>query len=96
MTPSTRWTSGTNIEGGDDKFGVHPQCGVTLLRAEMNGLSDRNGYEMAWEDAGNENLVLELVHEAWSVELEYFEKLGVYDRVARSPQLATGEGGKPF
>ena len=43
-----------DLEGGDDKFGVRPQFGVTLLQAEMNGLSYRNGYEMAWDDVSNE------------------------------------------
>ena len=43
------------LEGGDDHYGVRPQQGVTLLKAEMSGLSYRNGYEMAWDDVSNEN-----------------------------------------
>ena len=78
------------LEGGDDHFGVRPQVGVTLMQAEMSGLSYRNGYEMAWDDVSNENLVPELVHQARAVEMEYFEKLGVYDKVPRSHQLTTG------
>ena len=69
------------LEGGDDKFGVRPQNGVTMLQAEMSGLSYRHGYEMAWDDVSNESLVPELVHQARAVEMEYFEKLGVYEKV---------------
>ena len=56
----------------------------------MSGLSYRGGYEAAWDDVSNENLVPELVHQARAVEMEYFEKLGVYDRVPKSHQLTTG------
>ena len=63
---------------------------MTLLQAEMSGLSHRSGYETAWDDVSNENLVPSLVHAARAVEMEYFEKLGVYERVPRSHQVATG------
>ena len=78
------------LEGGDDYYGVRPQQGVTMLRAEMSGLSYRSGYETAWDDVSNENLVPELVHAARAIEMSYFEKLGVYERVPRSHQVATG------
>ena len=35
------------LEGGNDLYGVRPQCGVTLLQAEMNGLSYKSGCETA-------------------------------------------------
>ena len=64
-----------DFEGGDDRFGLRPQHGVTLLRAEMNGLSYKNGYGTDWDDVSNENHNPELVHAARAVEMEYVEKL---------------------
>ena len=69
------------LEGGNDLYGSRPQCGVTLLQAEMNGLSFKSGYETAWDEVSNENLVPELVHAARALEMEYFHKLGVYEKV---------------
>ena len=69
------------LEGGNDLCGVRPQCGVMLLQAGMNGLSCKSGYETAWDDVSNENLVPELVHAARALEMEYFHKLGVYEKV---------------
>ena len=68
------------LEGGTDLYGVRPQCGVTLLQAEMNGLSYKSGYEAAWDDVSNENLVPELVHAVRASEMVYFHKLGVYGK----------------
>ena len=59
--------------------------------SEIHGLSYRNGYEMAWDDASNDKLVFELVHEARAAEMEYLEKMGAYARCLRSHRLATGE-----
>ena len=56
----------------------------------MNGLSFKSGYETAWDDVSNENLVPELVHAARALEMEYFHKLGVYEKVSRENQMATG------
>ena len=39
------------LEGGNGPYELQPQCGVKLLQAEMNGLSYRNGYETARDDA---------------------------------------------
>ena len=78
------------LEGGNDLYGVRPQSGVTLLQAEMNGLSYNCGYETAWDDASNENIVPELVHAARALEMEYFHKLGVYESVTRDHQACAG------
>ena len=56
----------------------------------MNGLSFRSGYDTAWDDVSNDILVPELVHAARAVEMEYFHKLGVYEKVSREHQAATG------
>ena len=60
------------------------------MGAEMKGLSYKNVYETAWDDVSNENLKPELVHAARAVEMEYFEKWGVYVKVPRSHHIATG------
>ena len=39
----------------------------------------------------NENLVPELVHAARALEMEYFHKLGVYEKVSREHHASTGE-----
>ena len=43
-------------DGGDDQRGVGPQVGVTLLKKEMDGLSFKGGYEVAWDDVTNAEL----------------------------------------
>ena len=73
-------------EGCNDLYGVRPQCGVTLLQAEMNGLSYKSGYETAWVDVSNENRVPELVHAARALEINYFHQFGVYGKVTRGRQ----------
>ena len=77
-------------DGGQDDRGTRPQHGVTLLQAEMSGLTYRGGYEAAWDDVSNAELVPALVKAARAVEMEYFERLGVYERVPRSHQVTTG------
>ena len=44
------------LGGGNDLYGARPQCGVTMLRAEMNGRSYKSGYETACDDVSNENM----------------------------------------
>ena len=56
----------------------------------MKGLSYKSGYETAWDDVSDENLVPELVHAARALEMEYFHKLGVYEKVTRDHQVSTG------
>ena len=78
------------LEGGSDIYGIRLQYGVTQLQAEMNALSYKSGYETAWDDMSNENLVPELVHAARALEMKYFHKLGVYEKVPRGHQESTG------
>ena len=58
-----------DLEGANDLYGARPQCGVTLLQAEMIGLSYKSGYETAWDDVSNENLVPDFVHAARAVDI---------------------------
>ena len=51
-------------DGGDDHRGVRPQVGVTLLQKEMDGLAFEGGYEVAWDDVTNAELLPELVKKA--------------------------------
>ena len=77
-------------DGGCDDRVVRPQKGVTLLKQEIDGLTCENGYETAWDDVSNAPLNPVLMRKAREVEMEYFERLGVYERVPRSHQVATG------
>ena len=56
----------------------------------MNGLSYKSGYETAWDDVSNENSVPQFVHAARALEMEYFRKLGVYEKVTRDHQVRAG------
>ena len=44
-------------DGGDDSRGVRPQIRVTTLQNEMDGLSFKGGYEAAWDDVNNAELI---------------------------------------
>ena len=57
-------------DGGSDLRGCRPQNGTTLLKAEMDGLSFRGGYEAAWDDASNAELIPKLVREARELEMD--------------------------
>ena len=48
----------------------------------MSGLSYKSGYETVLDDVSNEQLVLELVRSARAVEMEYFHKIGVYEKLS--------------
>ena len=65
-------------DGGDDHRGVRLQVGVTFLQKELDGLSFKGGYEVAWDDVRNAELLPDLVNKAREVEMGYFAKLGVY------------------
>ena len=54
--------------GGQDNRGTRPQHGVTLFQAEMSGLTYRGGYEAAWDDVSNAELVPALVKAARAVD----------------------------
>ena len=56
----------------------------------MKRLSYKSGCETAWDDVNNENNVPELVHAARALEMEYFHKLGVYEKVTRDHQVSIG------
>ena len=56
------------------------------MKKAMDGLSFKGGYEVAWDDATNAELVLELVKQARQFKMLYFQKLGVYDYATRAEQ----------
>ena len=78
-------------DGGEDDRGIRPQRGVEILKREMHLLNCRNGIEYAEDDTNQQVLEPTLVKAARKVEMEYFEKLGVYERVDRSEQMSRCE-----
>ena len=51
------WTDEWHEEdGGDDVRRDRPKIGAMLLKAKMDGLSYKGGYEAAWDDVSNEDL----------------------------------------
>ena len=77
-------------EGGDDQHGVRPQRGVEVLKEAMYALVCKNTMWTAWDDVTNVQLNVDDVKAARALEMQYFEKLGVYDRVDRSEIARTG------
>ena len=53
-------------------------------------MSYNSGYETAWDDVSNDNIVPELFHAARASEMDYFHKLGLYEKVTRERQVNTG------
>ena len=60
------------------------------MKAEMDGLLFRGGYGAAWDDVSDAELISKLVKEARELEMDYFKKVGVYERVPRSHPVYTG------
>ena len=77
-------------DGGEDLIGVRPQTGVQVLKEAMYGLVCRNSIWKAWDDVSNVELNVDDVKAARALEMKYFEKLGVYEKVSRSDQKRTG------
>ena len=85
------------LDGGSERFGVRPQDGVEVLakemdalNREMHALSCKHGIEKASDDVTNQRLEPQLVKDARKLEMEYFERLGVYEKVERAHQQKTG------
>ena len=76
-------------DGGDDHRGVRPQVGVTMLQREMDGLTFKGGYEVAWDDVTNAELLSDLVKKAHKVEMGYFAELDVCEYATRAQQEQT-------
>jgi hypothetical protein len=77
-------------DGGDEANGVRPQSGVDVLKEAMYGLVCRNSIWKAWDDVTNVELNSEDVKAARELEMKYFEKLRVYDKVDRSEIKKSG------
>ena len=56
------------------------------MKKEMDGLSFKGGYEVAWDDVTNAELIPGLAKGAQQVEMGLFRKLGVYDYATRAEQ----------
>ena len=46
------------------------------MKKEIDGLSFKGGYEVAWDDVTDAELIPDLVKQARQVEIGYFQKLG--------------------
>jgi len=77
-------------EGGDDLYGVRPQQGVEVLKNEMYALVCKNSMWRAWDDVTDVELNVDDVKAARALEMEYFMKMRVYDKVDRSELKRTG------
>ena len=77
-------------DGGCDVIGENPQDGREMLRGLLAKLSNKGGYDTASDDVSNEDLDPKKVREARAVEIKFFEKMQVYERVPRSHAEKTG------
>ena len=57
-----------------------------MLQKEMDGLSFKGGYEVAWDYVTNAELIPDLVKKAREVEMGVFAKLGVYEYATHADQ----------
>ena len=55
----------------------------------MDGLAFKGGYEVAWDDVTNAELLPELIKKAREVEMGYFAELGVYEYATKAQQQQT-------
>ena len=86
-----RWQDRVHEEpGGVDIFGSRPQDGREIYNEELAALLTREHGAMAWDDVSGKELNPIEVINARKLEMEYFEKLGVYTRVPREHQRRTG------
>ena len=76
--------------GGADVIGDNPQDGRDMLHQMLGKLSQKDGSYMAWDDVSNVPLNPDLVKKARQVEMDFFKKMHVYDRVPRESQKKTG------
>ena len=77
-------------DGGDNCYGVRPQQGVEALKEAMYGLGCDSSNWKAWDAVTNVELNVKDVRAARDLEMQYFERLRVYDRVDRSEIKHTG------
>ena len=78
--------------GGCDLHGGNVGNGVEVLQQHMDALYQRGGAPEAWDDMNNVFLDPTMVVNARKEEMDFFKKLGVYERVPRD--MVTKSGGK--
>ena len=57
-----------------------------MLQRKMDGLTFKGGYEVAWDDGTDAELLPDLVKKARRAEMSYFAKLGVYEYATTAQQ----------
>ena len=55
----------------------------------MDGLVYKGGYEVAWDDVTNAELLPDLIKKAREVEMDYFAKHGIYEYATKAQQEQT-------
>ena len=91
MSKPLSWSDSIHeADGGDDEVGPRPQNGQSIFQEELCSLMVRHGCMEAWDDVSVKQLDAVMVAAARRTEMEYFEKLGVYERVPREHQTKTG------
>ena len=59
------------------------------MQKEMDVRAFKGGYEVAWDDVTNDELLPELIKKAREVDMGYFAKLGVYEYATKAQQQQT-------
>ena len=68
-------------DGGHDLHGYRPQDGRSILSDHVDALRVRSGEMSARADVTGANLIPDMVQQARRVDMDYFEPMGVYERV---------------
>ena len=76
-------------DGGSDHLGSRPQNGIQVMKDELQALYVKHGVCIASDDVTQAELSPDLVKAARQIEMDYFEKMQVYDRVPRDHQKHT-------
>ena len=73
-------------------FSTGVNRGAEILDNEMRQLIERDGYADCYDDVSGERLEESGVREARALEMEFFQKMRVYDYVTRSEATRSGKG----
>ena len=79
-------------DGGHDVYGARPLNGVKILQKHIDGINAKAGNTpVAWDDVNEGNFLdFDKVIAARQLEMQYFDKINVYERVPREEMLQSG------
>ena len=75
------------FEGGNDLYGVRPQCGVSFFQAKMNGLSYKSGYETASDDMSNDSKAYDIQTQKLGMGKDRQQEGKVLNRIVRCTEV---------